>query len=122
MRAYEIVSESYLEEINLKQSALVAALISALATPVHGQELVGQDVGKANNPVAAAIGIIRSINKMKDYGAAGLEGEAHQEMMNVIRAVGGHPDQSRTLPIIKRMMQDPTPIEVPQQYQQGDQQ
>lgn len=81
---------------SVRKSALIAALASALA--------VGPAQADTNNYVAQAIGIARIVNSMKGYGQAGLEGEASQELNNILRTIQGHPNQSKVLPIIKKMM------------------
>ena len=53
---------------------------------------------------AKALGIYRTVNRYKDYNSAALEGEANQELMNILRAIQGHPNQSKLLPIIKKMI------------------
>jgi hypothetical protein len=53
---------------------------------------------------AKALGIYRTINRYKDYDRAALEGEANQELMNILRSIQGHPNQSKLLPIIKKMI------------------
>jgi hypothetical protein len=70
------------------KSALVAALTAALALPAQAE------------PTADALGIVRQINRYKQYGQAGWEAEANQELMNILRSIQGHPNQSKLLPII----------------------
>jgi hypothetical protein len=105
MRAHEfIVNEGW------KSNALVGALITALASPAQAFE---PSPPTEPSTVAKAIGIVRMINRYKDYNSASLEGEARQEAGNIARALAGHPNQSKLLPLVQDMMSDEEPIEVP---------
>ena len=44
---------------------------------------------------------------MKNYGAAGLQGEATQEFNNIMRTIQGHPNQSKLYPLIKDIIKSP---------------
>lgn len=104
MRAHEFVNESW------KSNALVAALMAALATPAQAFE----PSPPAEPSIAAqALGIVRMVNRYKHYDEAALEGEARQELNNILRSIQGHPNQSKLLPIIKDMVSDEAPIDVP---------
>ena len=82
---------------SLGKSTLVGALAAALSmvpTPSMAEP----------SDAATALNIYRSINRYKDYDSAALEGEANQELMNILRTIEGRPNQSQLLPIIKRMI------------------
>lgn len=87
--------ESVQESIG--KSALVGVLAAALS-------MVSAPAAAEPSDAAKALGIYRTINRYKDYDRAALEGEANQELMNVLRAIQGHPNQSKLLPIIKKMI------------------
>lgn len=93
-----------------KSNALVGALIAALAGPAQAFE---PSAPTEPSTVAKAVGIVRMINRYKDYNSASLEGEAQQEAANIARTLAGHPNQSKLLPIIQNMMSDEEPVEVP---------
>lgn len=101
MRAREFISEGR------GTNALIAALIAALSTSAHADEY------REPSTAAKALGIVRMINNYKDYGRAGLEGEARQEVNNILRSIQGHPNQSRLLPIIKDMIKTPDTEQLP---------
>lgn len=73
---------------------VLAAALSMVATPTAAEP----------SDAAKALGIYRTVNRYKDYNSAALEGEANQELMNILRAIQGHPNQSKLLPIIKKMI------------------
>jgi hypothetical protein len=73
---------------------VLAAALSMVATPAAAEP----------SDAAKALGIYRTVNRYKDYNSAALEGEANQELMNILRAIQGHPNQSKLLPIIKKMI------------------
>lgn len=79
------------------KSALVGVLAAALS-------MVSAPAAAEPSDAAKALGIYRTVNRYKDYDRAALEGEANQELMNVLRAIQGHPNQSKLLPIIKKMI------------------
>lgn len=79
------------------KSALVGVLAAALS-------MVATPAAAEPSDAAKALGIYRTINRYKDYDSAALEGEARQELGNILRAIQGHPNQSRLLPIIKKMI------------------
>jgi hypothetical protein len=81
----------------LGKSALVGVLAAALS-------MVSTPAAAEPSDAAKALGIYRTINRYKDYNSAALEGEARQELNNILRAVQGHPNQSKLLPIIKKMI------------------
>lgn len=85
----------------LGKSAVVAALAAALAAPAQAEPSDG----------AKALGLIRSISHYKQYNQAGWEAEANQELMNVLRAIQGHPNQSKILPILKRAAGSSQPVD-----------
>lgn len=90
----------------IKSTALLTALIAALSgAPAQAQDnLVAQQPSVA----AKAIGIMNMINNLKRYNEASLEGEARQELNNILRAVGGHPNQSKLYPLIKDAIKSDT--------------
>jgi hypothetical protein len=90
----------------LKSNAVMAALIAALSTPAKA-DFNYPNTEPQVSPAAQALGIFRKINKMKNYGAAGLEGEATQEFNNIMRAIQGHPNQSKLYPLIKDIIKSP---------------
>jgi hypothetical protein len=47
---------------------------------------------------------------MKNYGQAGFEAEAQQELNNIMRSMQGMPNQSRVYPIIKDLIKSPEPL------------
>jgi hypothetical protein len=73
---------------------ILAAALSMVATPAAAEP----------SDAAKALGIYRTINRYKDYNSAALEGEARQELNNILRSIQGHPNQSKLLPIIKKMI------------------
>jgi hypothetical protein len=81
----------------LGRTALVGVLAAALSMVVSPAQAEPSDAAKA-------LGIYRTINRYKDYNSAALEGEANQELMNILRSIQGHPNQSKLLPIIKKMI------------------
>lgn len=87
--------ESVQESIG--KSALVGVLAAALS-------MVATPAAAEPSDAAKALGIYRTVNRYKDYNSAALEGEANQELMNILRAIQGHPNQSKLLPIIKKMI------------------
>ena len=104
MRAHEFITESW------KSNALIGALITALSGPAQAFE---PSPPVEPSVAAQAIGIARMINNYKNYNEAALEGEARQELNNILRSIQGHPNQSRLLPIIKNMMSDEERVELP---------
>lgn len=85
----------------LGKSALVGVLAAALSMVASPAQAEPSDAAKA-------LGIYRMVNRYKDYNSAALEGEATQELNNILRAIQGHPDQSKLLPIIKKMIKTDT--------------
>jgi hypothetical protein len=81
----------------LGKSALVGVLAAALSMVASPAQAEPSDAAKA-------LGIYRTINRYKDYDRAALEGEARQELGNILRTIQGHPNQSKLLPIIKKMI------------------
>ena len=63
------------------------------------------------SPVGQAIGIARTINKMKGYGPDAARAEAQQELNNLIRAMSGQGDNySKLYPILKDMTKSSGPL------------
>lgn len=81
-----------------KSNALVAALATALAMPAQAEPTTDL------TPAAQALGIWRQVNKMKGYDSNAAKAEAQQELMNILRAIQGHPNQSKIYPIVKDMI------------------
>ncbi len=106
MRAKEfIVNEG------IKQNTAVTALVAALSGAPAAADYNYPETQKQDpNVVQKALIIIRSINKMKNYGQAGLEAEAQQELNNIMRSMQGMPNQSRVYPIIKDLIKSPEPL------------
>lgn len=100
---YEInYGKDALDEGFVKNTALVAALASALASSPAVAE---------PNAAAQAIGIARKINIMKGYGAEGARAEAYQELYNLMKAVRGEgSNQSKIYPLVKDMINAPGPL------------
>jgi len=90
----------------VKSNAVMAALIAALSLPARA-DFNYPNTEPQVSPAAMALGIFRKINKMKNYGAAGLEGEATQEFNNIMRSIQGHPNQSKLYPLIKDIIKSP---------------
>lgn len=55
----------------------------------------------ADEAVKDAVSIARKAYAMKDYNLEALEGEAKQELFNILRTINGHPNQSKLWPVIK---------------------
>lgn len=113
-KLYKAKNSKFDQELSLdeglKSSALMAALVAALsASPAQAQtqDLVDPKVG------AQAISIMHMINNFKNYNGASLEGEARQELNNILRTIGGHPNQSKLYPIIKKAIEKPEQQELP---------
>lgn len=109
-RLYKNKNNKFDQELSLdegiKQNTAVAALIAALsANPAQADYDYPQK--QDPNVVQKALILIRSINKMKNYGQAGLEAEAQQEFNNIMRSMQGMPNQSRVYPIIKDLINSP---------------
>jgi hypothetical protein len=90
----------------VKSNAVMAALVAALSTPAKADYNYPNTQPEVS-PAAQALGIFRKINKMKNYGAAGLQGEATQEFNNIMRTIQGHPNQSKLYPLIKDIIKSP---------------
>jgi len=90
----------------VKSNAVMAALVAALSTPAQADYNYPNTQPEVS-PAAQALGIFRKINKMKNYGAAGLQGEATQEFNNIMRTIQGHPNQSKLYPLIKDIIKSP---------------
>jgi len=90
----------------VKSNAVMAALIAALSIPAKADYNYPNTEPQVS-PAAQALGIFRKINKMKNYGAAGLQGEATQEFNNIMRTIQGHPNQSKLYPLIKDIIKSP---------------
>ena len=89
----------------VKSNAVMAALVAALSTPAKA-DFNYPNTEPQVSPAAQALGIFRKINKMKNYGAAGLQGEATQEFNNIMRTIQGHPNQSKLYPLIKDIIKN----------------
>ena len=90
----------------VKSNAIIAALVAALSMPAKA-DFNYPNTQPEVSPAAQALGIFRKINKMKNYGAAGLHGEATQEFNNIMRTIQGHPNQSKLYPLIKYIIKSP---------------
>jgi hypothetical protein len=95
MRATEFITNRELNENVMRNTALVVALTSLLASSPAVSE---------PSAAAQAIGIARTIDNFKGYGREGFEAEATQELTNILQAIQGHPNRSKLLPIIKKMI------------------
>lgn len=93
-----------------KKSALAGALVSALiVSPAQAdsmtdnpvKEPVPQTQEQEREAFKGALTIFRSIMNMKKYGKEGLEGEAREELMNILKSIQGHPNQTKIVPIVK---------------------
>jgi len=101
----------------IKQNAAVAALVAALSgNPAQADYNYPETQKQDPNAVQKALIILRSINKMKNYGQAGLEAEAQQEFNNILRSMQGMPNQSRVYPIIKDLINSPKTETLPPLY------
>ena len=103
----------------IKSNAVMAALVAALSTPAKA-DFNYPNTQPEVSPAAQALGIFRKINKMKNYGEAGLQGEATQELHNILRSIQGHPNQSKLYPLIKDIIKSPEseplpPLQEPEQ-------
>ena len=72
--------------------ALVALMAALASSPAH-----------SDDPVKDAYDLSRQIYKARDLSQAGVEEEAKQELKNIMRAIQGHPNQSKILSIFKDM-------------------
>jgi hypothetical protein len=97
----------------IKSNAVMAALVAALSTPAKA-DFNYPNTQPEVSPAAQALGIFRKINKMKNYGEAGLQGEATQELHNILRSIQGHPNQSKLYPLIKDIIKSPNTNVEPQ--------
>jgi hypothetical protein len=97
----------------LGRTALVGMLAAALSMVPAPSQAEPSDAAKA-------LGIYRTINRYKDYNSAALEGEARQELMNILRSIQGHPNQSKLLPIIKKMITSDDTEDLPPMTLPGD--
>ena len=104
MRAYEILNEDW------KNNAAVAALIAALSTPAQAYENPPQPEPSI---AAKALSIYRMANRYKNYNDAALQGEATQELHNILRSIQGHPNQSKLLPVIRDIIKSSDTEELP---------
>jgi hypothetical protein len=96
----------------VKSNAVMAALVAALSTPAKA-DFNYPNTEPQVSPAAQALGIFRKINKMKNYGAAGLQGEATQEFNNILQSIQGHPNQSKLYPLIKDIIKNPDTEQLP---------
>jgi hypothetical protein len=116
-RLYKNKNSKFDQELSLdegiKSNAVIAALVAALSTPAKA-DFNYPNTEPQVSPAAQALSIFRKINSMKNYGAAGLEGEATQEFNNIMRAIQGHPNQSKLYPLIKDIIKSPNTNVEPQ--------
>ena len=110
-RLYKNKNSKFDQELSLdegvKQNTAVAALVAALSgAPASADFNYPNTQAQDPNVAQNALIIIRSINKMKNYGSAGLEGEARQELNNLMRSLQGMPNQSKVYPIVKDLIQN----------------
>jgi len=120
-RLYKTKNSKVDQELSLdegiKQNAAVAALVAALSSnPAQADYNYPETQKKDPNAVAKALIILRSINKMKNYGQAGLEAEAQQEFNNIMRSMQGMPNQSKLYPIVKDLIQNQDTEQLPPLY------
>ena len=99
-----------------KSNAVIAALVSALSSPAAADYNYPNNQQKEISPVGQALIIYKKLFNMQKYGQAGLEGEATQEFNNIMRAIQGHPNQSKLFPIIKDVYKNPEKEELPPLY------
>ena len=114
-RLYKNKNSKFDQELSLdegiKQNTAVAALVAALSGAPAAADYNYPETQKQDpNAVQKALIILRSINKMKNYGQAGFEAEAQQELNNIMRSMQGMPNQSRVYPIIKDLIKSPEPL------------
>jgi len=114
-RLYKNKNSKFDQELSLdegiKQNTAVAALIAALSGAPAAADYNYPETQKQDPNVAQkALIILRSINKMKNYGQAGFEAEAQQEFNNIMRSIQGHPNQSKLYPMIKDIIKSPEPL------------
>ena len=67
----------------------------------------------ADQATRDAISIARKANAMKGYNLEALEGEAKQELFNILRTINGHPNQSKLWPVIKDIISSPDEQKLP---------
>jgi len=120
-RLYKNKNSKFDQQLSLdegiKQNAAVAALVAALSgNPAQADYNYPETQKQDPNAVQKALIILRSINKMKNYGQAGLEAEAQQEFNNILRSMQGMPNQSRVYPIIKDLINSPETKTLPPLY------
>jgi len=120
-RLYKNKNSKFDQQLSLdegiKQNAAVAALVAALSgNPAQADYNYPETQKQDPNAVQKALIILRSINKMKNYGQAGLEAEAQQEFNNILRSMQGMPNQSRVYPIIKDLINSPKTETLPPLY------
>lgn len=93
-----------------KKSALATALVSALmgspaqADPMTDnpmKEPVPQTQQQEKEAVKNAIIIFNTITNIKNLSKEGLESEARDEIMKLIRGIRRHPNQQQITPIVK---------------------
>ena len=118
-KLYKTKNQKVDQELSLdegvKSNVVMAALVAALSTPAKA-DFNYPNTQPEVSPAAQALGIFRKINKMKNYGAAGLEGEATQELHNIMRSIQGHPNQSKLYPLIKDIIKSPNTEQLPPLY------
>jgi hypothetical protein len=124
-RLYKNKNQKFDQELSLDEGVKSNAALTALIAALSGNPAQA-DYNYPNtqpDPTVAqkAIGILRTINNMKHYGRAGLEGEAQQELNNLMRSIQGMPNQSHVYPLVKDLIKDPKPIEIPQDQPVQDQ-
>lgn len=85
------------------KKTLLAALVGLL--------MVGNVT--ADEAVKDAVSIARKAYAMKDYNLEALEGEAKQELFNILRTIEGHPNQSKLWPLIKDVITTPEEEKLP---------
>ena len=97
----------------VKSNAVMAALIAALSGNPAQADYNYPNTQPDPTVAQKAIGILRTINNMKHYGKEGLQAEAQQELNNLMRSIQGMPNQSHVYPLVKDLIKDPKPIELP---------
>ena len=92
-KAYNI---GLVTEGKLTLASLVTALTLALTTPQVS----------ADEATREAYDLAKQIYKAKDLSQAGVEEAAKGEIRDILRAIQGHPNQSKILDIFKRSMKE----------------
>ena len=114
-RLYKNKNQKFDQELSLdegiKQNTAMAALVAALSgAPSQADYNYPNTPTQDPNVAQKALIIIRGINNYKNYGRAGMEAEARQELNNLMRSLQGMPNQSHVYPIVKDLINSPDPL------------